>query len=700
MRQFTRAALLASAAATLASAPAIALESEAADAEPLDTIVVKATRTNLSAFDYPGLTSAIEIEALDREQPTDLADLLEDVPGVVVGGGARRTGQNISLRGFGRSNVALLLDGARQNFSSAHDGVLFLDPALLGRVETVRGAGSSLYGSGASGGVIAFETLRADDILDGADGVGVRAAAGYRSVNEESRGAAAVVGQQNRFDYALGLSARASGDIELGSGDTLPAEDRILSGFATFGAELTPGVRAELGWIGFENEAQEPNNGQAANLAGPGNALTDKTVEANTWRGTLGVNPADQPLIDFEAVLYRTDSVVEETEINSGRFIDRELDTTGLRVENRSTFDLAGASAALVVGGEWYEDEQTGFDSETADNTRGGVPIGSTTFYGAYVQGELTVGAGPLPGKVILVPGVRFDRFESESDLADANEDDEVSPRLSATWAPNDQFRVFGGWSQAFRAPSLNELYLSGVHFNIPHPILGAPTFAPNFFTPNPDLTPETSQTVELGAAFSQEGVFGSGDRLEIKGALFRTKADDLISLQAEVAFDPTCFAPPFFSPCSSGVSFSENVADAELTGYELAASYETGPWSLDGAVYRVDGEDVDSGEPLGFLQPVSGYARLRYDLDAWRTEFYGRAEFAGDFDDVTNPADERAGYVTLDLGAGFRPFADQPLRIDVEVENILDHDYDRVFAGVSEPGRSVRIDLRWSGAL
>jgi hemoglobin/transferrin/lactoferrin receptor protein len=39
-----------------------------------------------------------------------------------------------------------------------------------------------------------------------------------------------------------------------------------------------------------------------------------------------------------------------------------------------------------------------------------------------------------------------------------------------------------------------------------------------------------------------------------------------------------------------------------------------------------------------------------------------------------------------LDLYAGWRPFEDQRVRIDFGVENVFDEDYERVFAGVSEP--------------
>ncbi|MFN3834482.1 MAG: TonB-dependent receptor plug domain-containing protein, partial [Glycocaulis sp.] len=122
-RSVSRAALMASAAAVLAVASSQALANDAAEAdaqtrEASEVIIVTATRTRLPNFDYPGLASVIDLEWLEADRPSDLADTLREIPGLEVAGGPRRTGQTLSLRGFGRENIALLIDGARQNFSS------------------------------------------------------------------------------------------------------------------------------------------------------------------------------------------------------------------------------------------------------------------------------------------------------------------------------------------------------------------------------------------------------------------------------------------------------------------------------------------------------------------------------------------------------------------------------------------------------
>ncbi len=688
--------LLASSVSALAwTVPASANEGEVPQSEASDVIVVTATKTELTNFDYPGLTSAISLEALNEERPGDLADLLQDVPGLEVAGGPRRTGQTISLRGFGRESVTLLLDGARQNFNSAHDGVLFLDPSLLGRAESVRGSAAALYGSGASGGVVAFETLEADDILTDDQSFGARTSVGYRTVNEETRGSAAVFGDAGSFEGIAAVSLRQSGDIALGSGVDLPADDDVFSSLLAGEVDFTDVIELEVGWLSFRNSAVEPNNGQNGQLVGSLNPLVEKDVKSDSLRATLSVAPSN-PLFDFEATIYHNIGEVDETDPAINRFIERDLETTGLRAENRSEFDLGGTQLALLLGAEWYEDEQTGFDSNTADNARGGVPSGKTTFSGAWAQLETTFDLGGA-GELIVLPGVRFDSFESSSDVGGDNDDDAVSPRLAATWAPNDQLRLFASWAEAFRAPSLNELYLSDTHFSLPHPVLGFPTFITNEFIANPNLKPEETETFEIGAGFIQDGVLGSNDRFEIKGAWFQTDATDLINLQVDFAFDATCFAPPFFQSCSAGTSFSENLDSAQLEGFEIAAAYINGPFELSGALFEVDGENAVTGDPIGALQPTMGHLTARYTFDAQRLTVGSRVAFAGEFDKTTDPAAERDGYTVVDLYAGWRPFADQSVRIDFGVDNLFDEDYERVFAGVSEAGRSVRIDLTWT---
>lgn len=687
--------LLAGVAAFALTAPGLAQDDTDTGADT-DVIVVEATYTKLDAFVYPGMTASIDAESLDLRRPADLDDLLRSMPGLDVAGGPRRTGQTISLRGQGRENTTLLLDGARQNYSSGHDGVFFIDPALLVGVEAVRGPASAIYGSGASGGVVSFRTANAHDLLDDGESWGYALGAGYRSVDEETRGSASVYGRAGTADFLASVSTRSSGDISLGSGNDLPADDESFSSLIKIGNDFGDGLRAELSWQSFSGDVTEPNNGQGNAGVGSQNALVDKDITADNLTLTAAIAPSTIDWLDLELTVYRNETGVDERETVSGRQLRRDLETVGIRGDQRFEFNLGAYEAGLTVGGEYYEDSQDGFDSDDPSGTRGGAPDADSQFTAGWVQLELD-GPAPfgLPGRMIVLPGLRYDEFETSTPSSAAVSNDAVSQRLGLTYAPIDTFNVFVSWGEAFRAPSINELYLDGTHFSFPHPILGAPIFVSNDFIANPDLLPEETETLEIGVGIDLADRVGV-DRLDLRASWYETEAENLIDLSVDFAFDGSCFAPPFL-PCTAGTTQSSNVGSAELSGYEIQASFAEGPFSLDASLTGIDGKDAETGDPIGSLAPTRLFVDGRWSFDQYRLILGGRIEAAGEYDEPLDPAEHRAGYVVTDVYARWRPFAEHGLSLNAGVENLLDHDYDRVFAGVSEPGRSVRFDIGWT---
>lgn len=687
--------LLAGVAAFALTAPGLTQDADATNADA-DVIVVEATYTKLDAFVYPGMTASIDAEALDLRRPADLDDLLRSMPGLDVAGGPRRTGQTIALRGQGRENTTLLLDGARQNYSSGHDGVFFIDPALLVGVEAVRGPASAIYGSGASGGVVSFHTASAHDLLDDGESWGYSLGAGYRSVDEETRGSASVYGRAGTADVLVSISARSSGDISLGSGNDLPANDESFSSLIKIGNDFGDGLRAELSWQSFSGDVTEPNNGQGNAGVDPLNALADKDITADNLTLTAAIAPSTIDWLDLELTVYRNETGVDERETVSGRQLRRDLETVGIRGDQRFEFNLGAYEAGLTIGGEYYEDSQDGFDSADPDGTRGGAPDADSQFTAGWVQLELD-GPAPfgLPGRMIVLPGVRYDEFETSTPSSAAVSNDAVSQRLGLTYAPVDTFNIFVSWGEAFRAPSINELYLDGTHFSFPHPILGAPIFVSNDFIANPDLLPEETETLEIGVGIDLADRVGV-DRFDLRASWYETEAENLIDLSVDFAFDGSCFAPPFL-PCTAGTTQSSNVGSADLSGYEIQASFAEGPFSLDASLTGIDGKDAQSGDPIGSLAPTRLFVDGRWSFDEYRLILGGRIEAAGEYDEPLDTAEHRAGYVVTDIYARWRPFAERGLSLNAGVENLLDHDYDRVFAGVSEPGRSVRFDIGWT---
>lgn len=697
--------LLGSLAATIAVPVAAGEEGAAVDAgEGGPIITVYGTRSEREAFGYPGMVSVLDRAEIDLAQPSAVSDLFRAIPSVQFAGGPRRTGQLPSIRGFGRENVLILLDGARQSFISAHDGRFFLDPELLIRAEAVRGPASALYGSGAVGGVLAFETASAGDLLRPGETMGLRLRGGAQTANREWLGVGTAFARNEAGTASVlgSFGVRQSGDIRLANGFDLPSDDRIQMWLTKGDLLLAPGVRVEAGWTGFFNRALEPNNGQGLNLGGGAGTLADveKRVRSGTVRGTLAVAPPGQRWLDADLTAYRTASDVDELEFGTRRRTLRDITTTGLSLRNRAVFADAPSQAALLLGFDWYRDRQAGRDSVSPTGARDGVPNGRAEFIGAYAQIEFDVERPlGLPGKLTLIPGLRYDRFESRAEFDDRkNGDDAWSARLAAGWQPAPQLLLFGSWGEAFRAPSLNELYLTGVHFPVPHPVLGPPrrppVFVSNLFVPNPDLVPERTKTVEVGAGLAFENIIRAGDRLELKGAWWTTRARDLIDLFVDFRFSPTCFAPPSFTPCSAGTTESRNVRAATLDGVDLELRWTSDRFDLVGAFSHINGRERETGTPLGALTPDRGSLDARVKFPERALLIGTRIEAAARFDKGRNPQDIRGGYATVDLYAGWEPSFAPGLRLDVRLDNLFDREFERTFAGVIEPGRNLRITL------
>ncbi len=723
MRQILMGCAALTALGTASMATAVAQDSggdadaAAIEIASLDVITIFATRNPIEAFDYPGQVTVIDKDVIDDFNPSGIADIFDAVPGANIGGGPRRAGQTPDVRGLSGEGVLVLFDGARQSFLSGHDGRFFVDPDLLQAVEVVRGPTSALYGSGALGGVIALRTVTAEDLLADDETASVKVGAGFQSVNDEWRisSTGAWRSADNRVDVVGNFTLRNSDDIDLGSGLTLPAEDELLSSLLKATVRPTSDVTVSASWIRFGGDSVDPNNPQGNNLAGPGNGEVFRDIDGNTIQGTINYAPTGSNLINANLVGYYTRNIVEEDEVDTTRLISREVETIGVSLDNRSRFSFGSAAElTLTYGGEYYRDEQVGLDNTTVDGTRGGVPDATGKFYGLFAQAELAL-SNPLgaPGVLTIVPGVRWDKFENEAPGAASTDDEATSPKIGVSYKPIEELIFFGNWAEAFRAPSFNEIYADGVHFQIPNlsvpgPLgpFGPPAFVTNFFIPNPDLVPEESQTWEVGAGIALANLFFDGDTLTAKGSYYQSDVTNLIDLEVNIPF--TCFLtpgmlPPFAPPCGSGEAFGNfsrnvNVTNAEIDGVEVEAYYDSDYFYTRANFATIDGRDVDTGDFVGALAPSTVFVDAGIKWPAADMRLGGRVTIAADFDEVNDPTLARDSFTVGDVYLVWEPMRGplNGLRIDLGVDNVADTDYAVVAAGVSQPGRNVKAAVSW----
>ncbi|USG59537.1 TonB-dependent hemoglobin/transferrin/lactoferrin family receptor [Sneathiella marina] len=678
MRQLLPRAFLSALLSTTILSPVYSQEKEPAPAVSLDTVTVYATRSPQSSFEVPAMTSNVDPDAPGNATAGDIGDLLEFTPGVEVENGPRRNGQTVSIRGFDDEAILTLMDGRRQNFESAHDGRFFIDPSLLKRVEIVKGSSSSIYGGGAVGGVIAFETKDAADLLKPGENFGVYTAMGYRTANEEYAPVISAYGRTGALDV-IGIAAlRHSDDIELGDGSDLITKDRLLSGTFKVGYSIDNYNTVKFLYQGFSNDGKEPNN--SAGVISPSNPVVEKKVTDNQFGLKYEFEDVDNNWLNPKLHLYYNDTSVREEDItgtNAGRVQTRDINTLGFTIDNQTRLTASDSQLhTLSYGFEIYHDKQTG--TTTNGGTRPGVPNADATNYGFYLQDEIAVDTSA--GKFLIIPAARFDSYRSSDVDGNSQSEQQVSPKLAISYLPNDNLMFFSSISNAFRAPNLTELYASGLHFP------GSFPFPPdNFFVPNPNLRPETVTTFEIGAGVNFDSVVAQQDQIQVKGSWFISEGDDFISQDVDVVAGTTEFV---------------NISNARLTGFEVDGEYRLHPVSAKVGLSYVEAENRDTGEYLSNNVPLTFVTDLGYQVDEIDSIFGVRGRFAAANDKVGSGDTETPGYSVYDVYYRWAPqqAGIDTLTVDVGISNIFDKAYTKRFASLLEEGRSynLRVAYKW----
>jgi vitamin B12 transporter len=203
------------------AAPSLSLADVAAE-NSADPVVVTATRTAQTADETLAAVTVISREQIAASQAKDVAELLRFQAGLDIGrAGGPGQQTSVFVRGTDSNHVVVLVDGVRINPGTiGAPAWQNLDPAMIERIEIVRGPRSTLYGSDAIGGVVQIFTRRAArnttsvnasagdgafDTHDGAFGVhhgGAGWRAGVDVARLQSAGYPAVVGGTSDSGYA------------------------------------------------------------------------------------------------------------------------------------------------------------------------------------------------------------------------------------------------------------------------------------------------------------------------------------------------------------------------------------------------------------------------------------------------------------------------------------------------------------------
>lgn len=682
----------------------------------LDQITIVASKFDEEVVSSLSSTSVVGKEKLQQRQPSDIAQVLQGIPGVATAGSQDRTGlgTSINIRGlqdFGR--VAMITDGARNNFSRNDHGSaasMWIEPELLKQVTVVRGPVANIYGSGAIGGVVVFETKSASDFLREGEQYGGSIKGGYESNgNGYLTSVTGAIKPVEAFDILGNITYRERDDYKGGDGERVDDSSYdVTSGLLKSVIRPADGHEITLGWIHNDDNYREPSASMPQ----------DSRVKEDVFTGKYHYVDPNSPLIDFTLSGYVNDTQQDQKSLKAAQRWDQQnggvitvpagarrsfdLTTTGFDVNNNSRFETGALRHTFTLGGDWFKD-----DVDVEDPFGGTYvysPSGKREVWGAFAQDKLE-----YSDWFEVIGGLRYDSYKLESDDGDTeSDDDRLSPRITVGVKPFEAtglrgLQIYGTYAEGYRSPSVIETLMTGMH--------PAGVYFP--FVPNPNLTPETAHLFEVGLNYKRDGIFTDDDGIRAKAAIYHNTVNDYIGMNTSVVpgvfpgGNPDCPLVPgsSFPACAQFQNFDEVI----LKGIEFEAIYDRGIFFAGISGSFMDTKNKEDNKELNTQPPdqVTGLVGFRF-LDQKLTiggEIQHAFEYSYQKPHPTIPrrtVKVEEDYTLVNLFAGYEVTRD--FRVDLRLENIFDESYVRYLSAVTgaggdpylEPGFNAKISATW----
>lgn len=692
------------------------LTSSISNAEQLDEISVTALRDPTEYAKEQANFVLFDRQTLNQSQATSIAQAVSQSPNISIQGGVRSLAQKPNVRGLSGTRVVQVVDGVRQNFNLEHRGSFFLPPNVLSQIEVIKGPASTLWGSGALGGVVSVRSLSALDLLRPNEYWGGLIKQGYQSASSMNETQIAAYAANQSVDFLIQGFHNKNNDIRLGQnlGDLPYSGLTQQGGLLKAGWQLTDEQRVELNARHSINKQLAPANNEMASPYTPEDFYNDI---ANTIRtggqvdyskagGTTDLakqkttntsfsinyllNPSSR-LINAGFTLYHNRTKETENNQRTGAYDTTSYRTWGFNLQNASEFERV----AFIYGLDFYQDHaktqrealntdcllrQTNSclanDLKTA-KYRPNAYNAKANVWGTYLLSHIK-----LNEHWVFSPAVRFDAYKSKEQQGERYSKTHWSPSLTLSYQPTNWVDISVKYNEAFRAPSLQERYISGYHFGYDRRLITT-------FQANPDLKAEIARNKELNINLHWNNLWQDNDSLKFSTALFQNDIKDFINLDVIEYTGRMGNIPKTFQ--------YRNVQNARLRGLEISGQYQTSRWSIYANYGLLRGKDRQTGEALENINADRITLGTRYTVVT--DKFNIGTELRHYFAQKRVPRDNTntyPSYTLIDLNATYAPKQGEweNLSIDFAIENLFDKAYTPAFALTPNPGRNIKITL------
>jgi len=430
--------------ATLAASISTAFASEITE---LPTTVVTAARLAQAEREIVGDVTVITSKELEQEHGKTVTEVLARQPGIQMSsnGGAGKA-MSLFLRGANAGQTVVLIDGMRYGSATSGGAALQHIPLeQIERIEILRGAAASLYGSDAIGGVIQIFTRRGGDKPQASIEAGIgsnnlrQAAANYSATHAGNRVAIGVAHQKTDGISAL-RNPSASGYN--------PDEDGYENTSVSLSASRELAKGHEIGFSGLGARVHNHYDGYTT---------TPYDMRDKGENGAASVWSKNRFTQNWQSEVragYSEDDSYNITSSATTRFRTRQKQASWL-----NNLDIGNDTATL--GAETLRQQVSGTTSYTVDHRN----INSAQAGYLLRLKQVTVQANA--------------RHDRNSQFGSKN-----SGQIGANWQAAKSWQFGGNLGTGFRAPTFNELYYPGYG--------------------KADLKPEKSVNREVFARFEQ----------------------------------------------------------------------------------------------------------------------------------------------------------------------------------------------------
>ncbi|CAG9175941.1 Vitamin B12 transporter BtuB [Cupriavidus laharis] len=582
-------------------------------ATQLAPVVVTSTRTAQPLTDALPHTTVVTQEDIVNSQAPDLRTLLRNQAGVeLTTNGGMGTNTSLFMRGANSNQTLILIDGVRvSSVSSGTAQLANILPDQIDHIEVVRGNVSALYGSDAIGGVVQIFTK---------SGAGQAPAAN----------AQVEYGSNNTRQGTVGYGGQI-GDTSFNVTGSAFKTD----GFSSINTQQAP--RANPNDNPYENQsvsAQVKHRFTSDWDAGVAGYYSKSKLSFDSSFG----RPTDDNRTNSE--LYTVSAFV-----NGKVLPDWSTHFKLAQSEDRADTFLNGANNGTFN----TRNRQFNWQNEYAL-----APSHTLLFGTDYLQQELDSNAYGAPSRNVFSVFGGYDGRFGKHQLQLNGRNDHYSDfgnqgSFFAGYGYNltEALKLIANVSNAFRAPTFNELYYPGFG--------------------NPNLQPERAKSAEVGVQYNtpQAGL--------LRVTAFETRYDNLIVNVTQ----------------PSGLLAPTNANEAKVQGIE--ASWRATVWGTDLGASVTFQNPVDEQTNTQLLRR----ARRHAAFDVGRN--FGNWRFGGEWLLSSSRLDTGSrtlgGYGIVNLNARYN--IDKQWFVAARVENLFDKNYQLAFP-YNTQGRAGYFTLGW----